>query len=185
MQIQNDNSEEHSLKLQSYLDGEMPISERLAFEAHAADCRSCRIEIELHREISEMPAEVELPKDFSRVIAANAESQVSGLRKRNERKITLAIIAGLVLLAFAVVGGSGRTSTVVFFVIERIGALASVIGSFFYNLLFGVVVVVKVAAAQFEFPPMALAGVFVIGLAGLISYLYFTGRFAALRHAKR
>src|SRR5215212_7632710 len=111
MQIQNENTTIPCSRLYEYLDGELPLDSETAFESHAADCADCRVEVKLHRNlaagIEELAhEEIKLPDNFSKVVAANAESQVSGLRKRNERRVTFAILAGLAVLTFGLLGAN-------------------------------------------------------------------------------
>lgn len=88
-----------------YLDGELSLEDELILENHLADCQTCRTEINLHKKMFsvldmafEANQEVELPKNFAKVVAAKAASKVSGLRSKEERFRALAIGAGLFLL---------------------------------------------------------------------------------------
>lgn len=186
MQFPNDNSNIGCEGLDRYLDGEMPAIERTSFAAHIDSCRACSIEVELHRGIGKMPEEIILPKDFSKVVATTAESQVSGLRKRKERNTALAIIAGLSVILFAVLGANLRTFLgMLIFGIEQVGSFLYVIVTFTLNLVMGVVVIVKVAADRPD--PSNVALILIVGsfFAATFAYLFFTGRIAGLRDAKR
>src|SRR5688500_1436327 len=111
MQIQNENTTDPCSRLHRYLGGELSEDDEVAFESHAAFCADCGIEVQLHRNLSigiEQFADeqIKLPDDFSKVVAVNAESQVSGLRKSNERRVTFTILAVLAALIFIVLGAN-------------------------------------------------------------------------------
>ena len=186
MQIPNENPDDTCSRLNKYLDGEMPAVDRASFMAHIEQCERCGIEAALHREIENIPNDVVLPKDFSKVVAATAESQVSGLRKRKERKITFAIVAGLGAVLFVVLGANLRVFFgMIVFATEQVGAFANVVGSFLLNLVLGFVVIVKVVAAQTEFSGVAFIASFGFVLVAFFAYLAFTRRIAGVRHVKR
>ena len=186
MQFPDNNSSNDCATLNEYLDGEMPVLERSAFEAHAEECDDCRIEIELHREIENAAHEIVLPKDFSKVVAATAESQVAGLRKRKERKVTLAIIAALSIVLLTAVGANlGSLLSVFVFGIEKIGAVFLVAGTFILNLILGIMVIVKVAATQMHVSTLGLALVFGTCVAVFLACFFFSGRIARLRDVQR
>jgi anti-sigma factor RsiW len=186
MQFPNDNSNIECRGLNDYLDGEMSASDRNAFEAHIEECAGCRIEIELHREIENIPDAIVLPTGFSKVVAATAESQVSGLRKRKERKTTLAIIAGLMIAVFLVLGANMRSLvSVLAFGVEKAGSFLGLVGTFLLNLVLGLAVIVKVAATQAHFSDPAVLLVFSSGIGILFAYFYFSPRMSRLRDVKR
>lgn len=88
-----------------YLDGELSTADELVWETHLAGCEICRTEVNLHKKmfsaldmVFEAKQEVELPKNFAQVVAAKAESEVNGLRSKDERFRALSICAGLFLL---------------------------------------------------------------------------------------
>jgi predicted anti-sigma-YlaC factor YlaD len=88
-----------------YLDGELTLAEELLLENHLAACQTCRTEINLHKKMFsvldlafEGHQEVELPKNFAKIVATKAESNVSGLRSKEERFRALIIGLGLFLL---------------------------------------------------------------------------------------
>jgi anti-sigma factor RsiW len=186
MQIPNNKSDNLCIGLDKFLDGDLPPGEVEAFSNHLETCEDCSIEVELHHAIESIPPEMELPINFHQVVAANAESQVSGLRKRKERKTTLAIISGLGVALFLLLGTNAQAfSGLLMFGLEQIGALMRVAGGFLSNLIFGVVVIVKVAATEGEASTGTLAlGLALVGLL-LFSYLFFSGRVTRLRDAKR
>jgi anti-sigma factor RsiW len=177
--------------LHEYLDGELSPESEATFESHAANCPDCRIEIELHRKLAAgieqlADEEIKLPDNFSKVVAANAESQVSGLRKSKERSVTFAILAGLTILIFCVLGASfGAAARLAGFVFERIVSVVLVIGSFFSDLVLGIIVVARVAVTQFEFNTQTVIAILGVGLGILLVIcLIRAGRASLLREVK-
>jgi anti-sigma factor RsiW len=88
-----------------YLDGELSLADELMLESHLADCQACRTEVNLHKQMFsvldlafEASQEVEIPENFAKVVAAKAESKVSGLRSKEERSRALTICLGLTFL---------------------------------------------------------------------------------------
>ena len=164
----------------------------LEFESHLTDCEACRREIDFHSrlesEIERLPeSEVALPPDFSKVVAANAESQVAGLRKGKERKTTVYIIAVLGAILFFVLGVNVSSLVALFqFLADSVLAVFTVIGSFIFNLLLGIFVIARVAVTRFEVSPTTLVGIFGIILAAVfVVYLFRSGRPSLIGEAKR
>jgi anti-sigma factor RsiW len=94
-----------------YLDGELSLADELVLEKHLAVCKICRTEINLHKKmfsaldlVFEAKPEVELPKNFAKVVAAKAESEVNGLRSKEERFRASFLCAGLFLLTLLGLG---------------------------------------------------------------------------------
>jgi hypothetical protein len=144
---------DHRSDIAAYLDGELLADRELSLEMHLAGCSECGDELNLQKQLLlglddglKNGADIELPPDFARVIVANAESTVAGLRRSRERFNALFIGGGLglfVLLSFGV--GAG---TSLFF--EQMSAVASFVGHFFYDLFVGVVVILRTAASHFR-----------------------------------
>ncbi len=76
----------------AYLDGELTAEELTSFETHLKSCAACAVELRRQRQLlctldvafNESRA-FDLPRDFTRVVAAHAESNLSGMRKQSER----------------------------------------------------------------------------------------------------
>lgn len=96
----------------AYLDGELSGAASESFEAHLKTCASCATELRMQRQllctldIAFGEPAFELPKNFSRVVATHAESDLSGMRKKSERRRALQLCALLALLAFALLGAA-------------------------------------------------------------------------------
>jgi predicted anti-sigma-YlaC factor YlaD len=103
----------------AYIDGELEDDARVLFERHVEVCGDCRAELTAHRlficELDTAMAQsmdVVMPADFSRVVAARAESDMSGVRSSAEHRRALSICVILALVALALLGTSARTSLV-------------------------------------------------------------------------
>ena len=101
----------------AYIDGELEDNARVLFEEHLDDCDRCRAELTAHRLfICELDAamtesmDAGMPENFARVVAARAESDMSGLRSASEHKKALSFCVILALAAFALLGTPARDS---------------------------------------------------------------------------
>lgn len=106
-------------ELIAYLDDELDAPARALLEEHLAGCARCDRELkaqeQLLRELDSALAEdisVEMPKDFAQVVAARAQSDLSGVRTRRERRRALRWCAALAVVAFALLGGAAMSETV-------------------------------------------------------------------------
>lgn len=103
---------ERAAQAAAYLDGELG-DDADAFEAHAKSCAACAaVLLEQRRllclldtafdETFEEP--IKLPREFARELKARAQTDMSGVRDRDERRRAVKICAALALAAFALLG---------------------------------------------------------------------------------
>lgn len=98
----------------SYVDGDLDEDLAQRFEEHLQSCEPCRVELRLHRlficelDATLTEAEVPVPRDFSRIIATRATSDMRGVRTRAEHRKALGICMILALIGFALVGATAR-----------------------------------------------------------------------------
>jgi len=104
-------------RIAAYIDGELDTAARLSLEIHLEKCVECRDELRAHRLfICELdsalmqPGAVEVPRDFSRLVAARATSDMSGVRSVSEHKKALAFCAILALTALGLLSESSRVA---------------------------------------------------------------------------
>ena len=96
----------------AYLDGELSGAASESFEAHLKTCARCTTELRTQRQLlctldlAFSERSFELPRNFSRIVAAHAESDLSGMRKKSERRRAFQLCALLALLAFALLGAA-------------------------------------------------------------------------------
>ncbi len=98
-----------------YLDGELAGEELTKFETHLKSCVACAAELRTQRQLLctlnaafNESRGFQLPRDFTRVIAAHAEANISGMHKQSERRRAMKICVVLALLSFALLGAAAR-----------------------------------------------------------------------------
>ncbi len=91
-------------ELAAYIDGELTPREEIELDLHLTACRSCAAELNEQKRLLcaldfalEGEREFKLPENFARVVAANAECRVSGLRSPKERLNAGFVMAALFL----------------------------------------------------------------------------------------
>jgi len=141
----------------AYVDGELDTDLTLLFEDHLDGCAECRAELRAHRlfvceldaAMSES-AEIPVPDDFSRMVAARAASDMRGVRTRSEHRKALTICAVLAFVGFALLGAAARNT--VFLVAERFVAtvfgLVSFVATTAYDAVAGFAVVFRVISKK-------------------------------------
>jgi anti-sigma factor RsiW len=151
----NDAISEHTCPAEdvaAYLDGELSGAAEEHFEAHLAGCVDCATELRQQRQLlctldaafTQSPR-FDLPQDFTRVVAAHAESDLSGVRHKSERRRALQLCAMLALAAFALLGAASRA--VVFQPARRfvqiIALVFDLIWQTLYDAAVGVVIILR------------------------------------------
>jgi hypothetical protein len=139
-----------SVDIAVYLDGELPPDAEIAFELHIAQCADCRGELNLQKNLLREldvclgTGEIKLPKNFAKTVIVNAESNVSGLRRPNERFNAIFISAGLFLFALFTLGaGGGKSFAAVNSLTDKIFAVAGSVGHFVYDISLGTVIIFR------------------------------------------
>jgi anti-sigma factor RsiW len=162
-----------------YLDGELTPSRELELEIHFASCESCRAELNLQKKFLialdhalEGEEEVDLPANFTRLVVANAESRVSGLRRRSERFNAFFVCSGLFLIIIFALGASGSNTALdtVFVIFEKVVAVASFVAHMVYDIAVGAIVILRSLASRFVvdssikllFPGMAVVYIYIV-----------------------
>ena len=157
----------------AYLDGELDSHEAQLVEAHLEDCKECRAELRMHQQfICELDAvltqrdEVVVPANFSRMVAARAVSDMSGVRSRAEHCKALLFTVVLAVTSFALLGSS--TSQFVIGVAQRaVGKVWVLIGFLWatsYDALASLAVIGRVITRRFVVEPRKV-GVMLVLLA--------------------
>ncbi len=137
----------------AYLDGELSGAALETFEAHLKQCSDCAIELRAQRQLLctldfafNKSRSFELPHNFSRVVAAHAENDLGGMRKKGERRRALQLCAILALVSFALLGAASRT--LVFDPVRSFlrvaGSLLNLLWQMLYDAGTGVAVIVRV-----------------------------------------
>lgn len=140
----------------AYIDGELDAVREIEIEAHFAACDDCSLELNLQKQFLcdvssglKHESDIELPRDFAKKIAVNAESSVSGLRRPRERFNAVFICAGLALFAlFALEGEAGNLLNLAYGLFEQIAAVGSFVGQVLYSFFLGIAIVLRAVAAR-------------------------------------
>jgi anti-sigma factor RsiW len=100
----------------AYLDGELAGAALERFELHAKTCQTCATELRAQRQLLctldvafNNSRSFDLPNNFTRVVTARAENDLSAMRNGRERKRALQLCVLLALVAFALLGAATRT----------------------------------------------------------------------------
>ena len=100
----------------AYLDGELSGAALQDFEVHLETCAACAAELRSQRQLLctldvafNESRSFELPQNFTRVVTAHAESDLSGMRRKGERHRALQVCAVLALVSFALLGTAARS----------------------------------------------------------------------------
>ncbi len=127
-------------EIAAYIDGELSPCEELDLEMHLAVCSSCKERLNEQKKLLcaldfalENEKEIKLPANFTKVVVANAESKVSGLRRPQERFKAFFICATLFLLVL--LGLGGETETVLNSFVE-FGEQVLAVGGFVFHLIY-------------------------------------------------
>lgn len=138
-------------EIAAYIDGELLPREELELESHLATCGECRKELNDQKKLLcvlgfalEDEKEFELPKNFTKIIVANAESKVSGLRRSQERPTALIVCAVLFLLVLLGLGRETETvlNTFAGFA-EQVVVVAGFVFHLFYDIAFGAAIIFR------------------------------------------
>ncbi len=100
------------LDVAAYLDGELDGGAAARFEQHTKTCAPCAVALNEQRRLlcvldaafGESQKQLQLPANFTQVVKARAQSDMSSVRHRSERKRAVLVSAGLAALSFALLG---------------------------------------------------------------------------------
>lgn len=100
------------LDVAAYLDGELDAASGTRFEQHTKTCDSCAVALREQRRLlcvldaafGEARQQIQLPANFTQVVKARAQSDMSSVRHRSERRRAFLLCAGLAALSFALLG---------------------------------------------------------------------------------
>ena len=145
-------------EISAYIDGELTGPREIELDLHFASCPACNHELnELKQflrgldDTLRLEGDLELPKDFTKIVVANAESSVTGLRRPRERFNAIFICAGLSLFILFALGAQAGT------LLDQIAAVGGFFGHLIYSFFIGLAIIVRSIASQSEFGPAAVA----------------------------
>lgn len=100
------------LDVAAYLDGELDEGASARFERHTKTCASCATALREQRRLlcvldvafGEARRQIQLPANFTEVVKARAQSDMTSVRHRSERRRAVLVSVGLAALSFALLG---------------------------------------------------------------------------------
>ena len=175
----------------AYLDGELDGVALETFEAHLNMCPDCATELRAQRQLLctldfafGESRSFELPHNFTRVVAAHAENDLSGMRQKSERRRAVQLCAILALVSFALLGAASRT--LVFDPLRSFfrvtGSLVNILWQTVYDAGTGIAVIVRVVGRAIVFGPHGLG--FFLTLTFIISISLLPLLIARYHHAQ-
>ncbi|MBA3355329.1 MAG: zf-HC2 domain-containing protein [Pyrinomonadaceae bacterium] len=140
-------------QIAAYLDGELDAGAGGLFEQHLLECRLCNTELNMQRLfMRELDTTLRLdpglsvPSNFAQIVAARAQSDMSGLRDGSEHKRALRFCLILALASFAMLGAAA--SEAVFFtgrtMASQIFGIFGVLWTTLYDAAVGLTVISRV-----------------------------------------
>jgi hypothetical protein len=146
----------------AYLDGELDAEACASFEVHLTGCQSCSAELQEQRRLlcaldfalgADDP-NLALPRNFAQVVAAHAESDMSGVRSSQEHGRALRLCLGLSLVVFILLGGA-RLSGSVLIPLRAVARYVLSVGGLVWNALYdagsGMAVILRALGRRFVF----------------------------------
>lgn len=160
MEFVNEINECEREDVAAYVDGELSGDALERFEAHVAKCSRCADELRVQRELLCTlnsafgdTGSFAMPRDFTRVVAAHAQSDVRRVHHKSERRHTLKLLIILTLVSFALLGTAWSV-----IVLEPVRTLARVGGSVLelcgrtiYGAATGVAVIIRMLGRALVF----------------------------------
>ena len=164
----------------AYVDGELTPERELEVEMHFTGCPECYSELNDQKAFLRAldqtlkQGDLELPADFTRVVVANAESSVAGLRRSQERYHALFICVGLSLFVLFALGSQVDN------IFDQVSAVGGFFGHLVYSFFIGISIIVRNVASQSEYgaSSVVLLSVFFAALA-----LFVSRRLSSMRDA--
>lgn len=149
----------------AYIDGELSSDCELAMDKHFSECRTCSFELSQQKQFLcglnaslKHEKEIELPANFTKLIVANAESAVTGVRRPNELLDAVFVCVGLGLFVLFAMGAEAKVFFAGFYsFLDQLGIVAGFIGHIIFSVFLGVVIVMRTVASQFQYDFLIVA----------------------------
>jgi Putative zinc-finger len=147
-------------EISAYLDGELSVCDEQDFELHLLVCKKCADELRSQKQMLcalnlafDAPQDsLELPKNFMKTVVTKAESNVSGLRKPEER--SRAFVLCLILFAFVIFGlgeSLGKFVSMLTILTGQVIALVSFTADWLIDIFTGLAVILRALSQKFVF----------------------------------
>jgi anti-sigma factor RsiW len=170
-------------KIAAFIDGELGAPDRLAFEVHLERCARCSSELLAQRQFMceldsalASPFDLEVPRNFARVVAVRAESDMSGVRAAAEHKRAFRYCLLLALAAFVLLGATASQTLFANAqaVVAKAFGAAELLLKAVYDAVVGLTVIVRVLSGG-VLPNSRLSGlsalILVVLAVSLLSFL--------------
>jgi len=143
----------------AYIDGELNPRDELNLEMHLARCLMCTSELNEQKKLLCFldgamleKNEIEVPVNFTKIVVANAQGKVSGLRQPQERFRALFVCACLFFLVLLGLGNETQTVVKTFINFsEQILAVSGFVWHFVYDFAFGTAIILRSVSSQLLF----------------------------------
>jgi predicted anti-sigma-YlaC factor YlaD len=153
-----------SEEIAAYLDGELNAPTAALFEQHLKECADCAAELLQQRRLlctldfalgGHDDGSIALPKNFSQVVAAHAQSDLRSLRhERAEHGRALRLCLLLGIIAFALLGGAAVSESVlkpVGVLLRHAGTVLGFMGRALYDFGAGLAVIARAVGGHTVF----------------------------------
>lgn len=174
LQIENTEKVCQTSAIADYLDGELSPKAETEIELHLTACETCREELNFQKQFlgaldSELENLPELPENFTKTVVVKAESNVQGLRGKDERFRAVFICAGLFFLVILGLGSETKTAfSAVGGFINQVLAVGGFVVHFLFDLMVVLTVILKFISHQFSpesfFALLFFAAIIIFGL---------------------
>lgn len=137
----------------AYVDGDLDHFEQKRLEDHVRECEHCRAELRQQRLLlSELDSfltsaeTISVPRNFARVVATAAESDMSGARDGAEQKRALGFCLVLGLAAFAMLGAAatGSVLTNIWLLLAQVVSVLDLFWTALRDAAIGLIVIMRV-----------------------------------------
>ena len=164
----------------AYLDGELSPREEMDLEIHLANCKNCTAKLNEQKNVLfaldfliKEEKEFKLPINFTQIIVANAESEVGGLRRPQERFKAFFVCAALLLFGLV---GLGSETKVIFRAFGKIAEQFLTVVRFFSHLIYDVAIGMSVIFRSLSHQIFynSIISIFVLTVFFLISIFAFS-----------
>jgi len=147
-------------EIAAYIDGELTAADEIALDMHLTGCSLCTTVLNEQKLLLggldhglRTDFALDLPKNFEKVVATRAASNVVGIRRSSEFLNTLLVCTGLLLLILVLISlGSGARGVVTtsLRIVEQIAAFGSFVGYIIYSLFLALTIILRSLASQFR-----------------------------------
>lgn len=167
-----------SEEIAAYLDGELDAPAVVLFERHLEECAACAEELQQQRRLlctldfalgGRAGADLQLPKNFSEIVAAHAQSDLGSLRtERAERRRALRLCVALAAASFVLLGSAALSESILKplgLIIRQAGTLLGFLGRALYDFGAGLAVIGRGVGGQTIFESQSLTSLVFLLLA--------------------